>query len=88
MTETVLFVIVAVLAIGEFLLFGALAEAYRDIAQLREHSGITDNPAPVDLADARDKLPSSLGLHPDLDATARAIVPSSSTWKAVAEPAG
>jgi hypothetical protein len=69
----VLFTIVALLAVGEFLLFGALAEAYRDIKQIREVSGLIDRPMPVDLGQARDKAPSRLGLHPELDSAVHAV---------------
>jgi hypothetical protein len=69
----VLFTIAALLAVGEFLLFGALAEAYRDIKQIREVSGLIDRPVPVDLGPAREKAPSSLGLHPELDSAVRAV---------------
>jgi len=74
MAISILFVLVALLAIGVFLLFGALAEAYRDIRQLREAAGITDQPTPVDLGKVRDATPSSLGLHPDLDSAVHAVV--------------
>ena len=71
---TALFLIVAVLAIGQFLLFGALAEAYRDIRQLREFVGAVDESFPVDLGEARDAVPSRYGLRVDLDSAARAVV--------------
>lgn len=74
MAISILFVLVALLAIAVFLLFGALAEAYRDIRQLREAAGITDQPMPVDLGRVRDAVPSSLGLHPDLDSAVHAVV--------------
>jgi hypothetical protein len=70
----VLLLMVAVLAIGEFLLFGALAEAYRDVRQLREFSGALDDSMPVDLGEARDTAPSSNGLSTDLDFAVRAVV--------------
>jgi hypothetical protein len=72
-TTAVLFTIIAVLAIGEFLLFGALTEAYRDIRQIREVSGLLDRPMPVDLGQAQDMPPSSLGLASDLDSAVRAV---------------
>jgi hypothetical protein len=71
---TILFALVAVLAVGQFLLFGALAEAYRDIGQLREFAGMIDRAAPVDLGPARDALASSVGLRPDLDSAVKAVV--------------
>lgn len=58
---------VGLLTIGEFLLFGALAEAYRDIAQLRELSGMTDRLMPADLGEAYAGRPSEYGLDETLD---------------------
>lgn len=74
MGTSVLFVITGLLAVGEFLLFGALAEAYRDIRQLREQTGAIDQPLPVELGSARDEPPSSFGLPPELDGAVRAVV--------------
>jgi hypothetical protein len=74
MVSTLLFLLVAVLGAGEFLLFGALAEAYRDIRQLREQGGVVDTPVPVDLGGHLGSLASSVGMVPDLDATSRATV--------------
>lgn len=74
MLTSILFVLVALLAVGQFLLFGALAEAYRDIRQLRESFGLIDKAMPVDLGKVRDAAPSSLGLHPDLDSAVHAVV--------------
>ena len=71
MIVALLFALVAVLAVGEFLLFGALAEAYRDIRQLREYSGMLDKAAPVDLGQVRDALASDVGLDAALD---RAVI--------------
>lgn len=64
---------VAILAIGEFLLFGALAEAYRDIRQIREASGALDKPMPVDLGHLVGRAPSSCGLDANLDSTVGAV---------------
>ncbi len=69
----ILFSVVAILAIGEFLLFGALAEAYRDIRQLREASGLLDTPMPVDLGHLAGRAPSSCGLDSDLDLAVGAV---------------
>jgi hypothetical protein len=69
----ILFSLVAILAIGEFLLFGALAEAYRDIRQLREASDLLDTPMPVDLGQLAGSAPSSCGLDPDLDSAVGAV---------------
>lgn len=74
MLTLVLLAVVAVLAAGEFLLFGALAEAYRDIRQIREQAGVLDKTAPVDLGRAHDQRPSMTGMHPALDAAASAVV--------------
>jgi hypothetical protein len=74
MMTTLLLVLVAVLAVGEFLLFGALAEAYRDIRQIRERAGVIDRNAPVDLGPALGQAPSSLGLDPTLDSAVQAVV--------------
>lgn len=73
MFTSLILVAVAVLAIGEFLLFGALAEAYRDIRQIREASGLLDSPSPVDLAQVAGAKPSSCGLDPDLDSAVGAV---------------
>jgi hypothetical protein len=69
----VLTCIVSVLAIGEFLLFGALAEAYRSLRQIRESTGLLDNPTPVDLGAALHKSPSECGLPPELDSAVHAV---------------
>lgn len=74
MIVSFLLVIIALLAIGEFLLFGALAEAYRDIRQIHRHVGMADETVPVDLGAVLDNSPSELGLHPDLDSAAAATV--------------
>jgi hypothetical protein len=74
MVSTVLFLLVAVLAVGEFLLFGALAEAYRDIRQLREHGGVVDTPVPVDLGGHLGSMASSVGMAADLDLSSRTTV--------------
>jgi hypothetical protein len=68
-----LFTIVALLAIGEFLLFGAVAEAYRDIRQMREQSGLIDRPMPVELGPVQDQPPSLIGLNPSLDSVVQAV---------------
>src|SRR5260370_8147931 len=64
---------VAILAIGEFLLFGALAEAYRDIRQIREASGALDKPMPVDLGHLVGRAPRTCGLDANLDSTLRPV---------------
>lgn len=74
MVTSILFVIVAVLAIGEFLLFGALAEAYRSIRQLTDHPAAAGRYVPVDLGDALGKAPSSVGMPAELDAAVSAFI--------------
>lgn len=69
----VLVFLAAALAVGEFLLFGALAEAYRDIRQLRELSGVVDRPTPVDLGAAVGAPASSIGLPDEADSAAAAM---------------
>jgi hypothetical protein len=71
---SLVFALLAVLAVGEFLLFGALAEAYRDIRQLREFAGMIDRNAPVDLGPVAGRPPSDLGLDPVLDSAAHNVV--------------
>jgi len=73
LVTSLLLAAVAVLAIGEFLLFGALAEAYRDIRQIREAAGLLDSPMPVDLAHVAGNSPSSCGLDPALDSATGAV---------------
>lgn len=70
---SILIAAVAILAIGEFLLFGALAEAYRDIRQIREASGALDTPMPVDLGHLAGRAPSSCHLDPQLDSAVGAV---------------
>lgn len=74
MVTSILFAIIAVLAIGEFLLFGALAEAYRDIRQIREQADVIDRATPVDLGLAYNQAPSEVGLQAELDSAVRAVV--------------
>lgn len=74
MVTSILFAIIAVLAVGEFLLFGALAEAYRDIRQIREQADIIDRASPVELGRAYNQAPSEIGLTAELDSAARAVV--------------
>lgn len=70
---SLLLAVVAVLAIGEFLLFGALAEAYRDLRQIREAAGLLDSPMSVDLGRVTGTKPSSCGLDPTLDSAVGAV---------------
>lgn len=74
MTSTIVFALIGVLAIGGFLLFGALAEAYRGISQLREKTGVIDEPLAIDLTPALRQDPSALGLPRELDHALRAVV--------------
>lgn len=57
-----------------FLLLGAQVEMFRDLAQIRELSGLLDQPMDVDLAGAVGGQPSSFGLPPQLDGSTAAIV--------------
>jgi hypothetical protein len=74
MLVAVLLFAISLLAIGEFLLFGALAEAYRNLRQIRESTGLLDTPAPVDLGANRHRSPSECGLPPELDSAVHAVV--------------
>ncbi|MER3410688.1 MAG: hypothetical protein C4306_11565 [Thermoleophilia bacterium] len=65
--------ILALLAIGEFLLFGAVAESFRDIDQLRRVTGAMDELQPVDLGDAVGGQPSAFGLDPFLDEAGKGL---------------
>jgi hypothetical protein len=73
LATSLLLAAVSVLAVGEFLLFGALAEAYRDIRQLRDASGVVDSPTPVELGHVMGSKPSDCGLDPALDAAVGAV---------------
>jgi hypothetical protein len=57
-----------------FLLLGSQVEMYRDIAQLRDHSGLIDRPMAVDIAGAVGARPSSFGLPAPLDAVDAGLV--------------
>jgi hypothetical protein len=65
---------IGLLSVGEFLLFGALAEAYRSISQLRAETGMIDTPTPVDMGSNRGRPPSEFGLPNALDDAVRALV--------------
>jgi hypothetical protein len=71
---TILCLIVAVLAVGEFLLFGALAEAYRSIRYLSDHPSSGGRYVPVDLGSVLGAVPSAVGMHPTLDSAVSAYV--------------
>ncbi len=71
---TALMVVVGVLAVLVFLLFGIVIELYRDVRQLREVAGILDRPLEVALGDVLGTKPSSHGLPGALDSAASAIV--------------
>lgn len=74
MVVAILLFVVSLLAVGEFLLFGALAEAYRDLRQIRENAGLVDKPTPVDMGGLQNKLASTCGLAPELDSIVQAVV--------------
>jgi hypothetical protein len=70
---TVLVIVVIVLAAGECLLLGALAEAYRDIAQLREHVGAVDASEPIDVTALRGACATDLGLAAEVETVPSAL---------------
>jgi hypothetical protein len=67
-------VLVVVLTLSQILLYGALAEAYRDIRQLRLHVGAVDESLPVDLGVVAGGRPSDHGLAAVLDSVTSALV--------------
>jgi hypothetical protein len=73
-TTYILLAIVIVLGVLVFLLLGALVEMYRDLAQIREYSGLLDRPQPVDIDELVGSRPSEWGLPPALDDERRALV--------------
>lgn len=74
MTTYVLLALVIALGVLVFLLLGALIEMYRDLAQVREYSGLLDRPLPIELGDRQGTRPSAWGLPPALDKAQRALV--------------
>jgi len=73
-TTYILLGLVIALGILVFLLLGALVEMYRDIAQIREYTGLLDRPLPIELGDREGSRPSQWGLPPALDDERRALV--------------
>jgi hypothetical protein len=65
---------VAVVLLGTLvlLLLGSQVEMYRTIEQLREYSGLVDQPMPLDLP--ADRTPSRVGLPATLDTAVRGVV--------------
>lgn len=67
-------VMVGILGLLVFLLFGALIEMHRDVRQMRDAIGILDRPLPIDIGDVVDTRPSKYGLPATLDRSASALV--------------
>lgn len=74
MTTYILLALVIALGVLVFLLLGALVEMYRDLAQVREYSGLLDRPVPVEIGDRKGTRPSEWGLPSSLDTERRALV--------------
>jgi hypothetical protein len=70
----ILTVLVVVLTLSQILLYGALAEAYRDIRQLRLHVGAVDDSLPVDLGSVAGGRPSAHALPAALDSVTSGLV--------------
>ena len=64
----VLTAVVTVEALVLLLVIAAQVELFRDVAQLREATGVIDRPLPIDLGSALDSSPSRFGLPAALDA--------------------
>jgi hypothetical protein len=73
-TTYILLAIVIALGVLVFLLLGALVEMYRDLAQIREYSGLLDRPQAIELGERQGSRPSEWGLPPALDDERRALV--------------
>jgi hypothetical protein len=73
-TTYILLAIVIALGVLVFLLLGALVEMYRDLAQIREYTGLLDRPQPIELGDREGSRPSEWGLPAELDGKRRALV--------------
>jgi hypothetical protein len=72
--NTIILLVLAVVAIILFVMASAGVEMYRDIRQLREISGILDTPLNIDIGQVAQKPPSNFGLPFVLDEQAAAIV--------------
>jgi hypothetical protein len=71
---TVALIAVGVLALLVAVLFGALAEMYRDIRQMRDAIGILDRPLPIDIGNVAHTSPRAHGLPRALDSASAALV--------------
>lgn len=71
---TVALIAVGILALLVAVLFGALAEMFRDVRQMRDAIGILDRPLPIDIGSARGAAPQRYGLPAALDAESSALV--------------
>jgi len=67
-------VVVSLLALLTFVLFGVVIELFRDVRQLRDVTGILDRPLEVDVGDVAGTKPSAYGLPSVLDSAAAALV--------------
>jgi hypothetical protein len=71
---TLTLVLIAVLAIVNFLMFGALVELFRDVRQLRDIVGVLDRPLHLGIGRVAGTAPSLYGLPGALDSTNSAVV--------------
>jgi len=71
---TIALIVAGVLALLVAVLFGALAEMYRDIRQMRDAIGILDRPLPIDIGNVAHTSPRAHGLPRALDSAASALV--------------
>ena len=72
--NTIILLMLAIIAIVLFVMASAGVEMYRDIRQLREVSGILDTPLNIDIGQVAQKAPSDYGLPFVLDEQVAAIV--------------
>jgi hypothetical protein len=66
--------VVGVLSLVTFVLFGVVIELYRDVRQLREVNGILDRPLDVDIGDVMGAEPSRYGLPRSLDSVTAGLL--------------
>jgi hypothetical protein len=72
-------IIVFVLAVLTFVLFGALIELFEQVKQLRRFLDLEDRVTPIDIGDKVGELPSEFGLPQDLDTAGYGLVLTLST---------
>lgn len=72
-------IIVFILAVLTFVLFGALIELFEQVKQLRRFLDLEDRITPIDIGDRVGELPSEFGLPPDLDTAGSGLVLTLST---------